>query len=307
MSSRALDFIESFIKKNHTALFMKGNKEQPQCGFSRQVVDALNTLTHDYETFDVLSDPEIREAIKKYSSWPTIPQLYIGGEFIGGCDITLDLMAKGQLATLLKVPKCTQAPSIKLTPSAQGAFQRAIADSASPNEVVRVVVPANFEHELSFDQAGPQDFLIKLGDITLAIDPYSAARAANLSIDYVEDKLDGGFAFQNPNCPPPVQEISAQELKDWHDTGKPLLLIDARPEEERKLAHIDFAKPLSSFGPDDLAKIEKEAVVVFHCHHGGRSKRLAEKWRLRGFTKLYNLTGGIAAWSQMVDKNVPNY
>ncbi len=77
---------------------MKGTKERPQCGFSKQVVQVLNQLVSDYATVDILADQEMREGIKVYSSWPTIPQLYIHGEFIGGCDIVLDLQQKKSAA-----------------------------------------------------------------------------------------------------------------------------------------------------------------------------------------------------------------
>ena len=82
---------------------MKGNKLMPQCGFSNNVVQILNALGVPYETFDVLSDESIRQGIKEYSSWPTIPQVYINGEFIGGSDIMIELYQKGQLQEMVEV------------------------------------------------------------------------------------------------------------------------------------------------------------------------------------------------------------
>ena len=93
--------IESQIAKNKVVLYMKGNKEMPQCGFSAKVVQILNSYGVDYETVDVLADPEIRQGIKEYSSWPTIPQLYVGGKFIGGCDICVEMDQSGELESLL--------------------------------------------------------------------------------------------------------------------------------------------------------------------------------------------------------------
>ena len=93
--------IESQIAKNKVVLYMKGNKEMPQCGFSAKVVQILNSHGVDYETVDVLADPEIRQGIKEYSSWPTIPQLYVGGKFIGGCDICVEMDQSGELESLL--------------------------------------------------------------------------------------------------------------------------------------------------------------------------------------------------------------
>lgn len=95
--------IDKLIKNNKVLVFMKGNKLMPQCGFSNTVVQILNTLGVPYETVDVLSDPEIRQGIKEYSNWPTIPQVYIKGEFIGGCDIMIELYQKGELQEKVEV------------------------------------------------------------------------------------------------------------------------------------------------------------------------------------------------------------
>ena len=89
--------IEEDIKNNQTVLFMKGNKEMPQCGFSAQVVQILNQSGNDYITRDVLEDDHLRQAIKEYSDWPTIPQLYVNQKFIGGCDIVMELHRTGEL------------------------------------------------------------------------------------------------------------------------------------------------------------------------------------------------------------------
>jgi monothiol glutaredoxin len=92
--------IDSLIKDNSIVLFMKGTKDWPECGFSKRVVDVLESLNVDFLDVNILEDPELREGIKVYSSWPTIPQLYIKGEFIGGCDIALDMYQKGSLRAL---------------------------------------------------------------------------------------------------------------------------------------------------------------------------------------------------------------
>ncbi len=94
--------IASTIEKNTVVLFMKGNRRAPQCGFSAQVVRVLDSLLDDYATVDVLADPALREGIKVYSDWPTIPQLYVKGEFIGGCDIVREMFESGELKQLLE-------------------------------------------------------------------------------------------------------------------------------------------------------------------------------------------------------------
>lgn len=95
--------IDSLVQQNKIMVFMKGTKLMPQCGFSNTVVQILNVLGVPFETCDVLSDPEIRQAIKEYSSWPTIPQVYVNGEFVGGSDILIELYQKGELQQKVEV------------------------------------------------------------------------------------------------------------------------------------------------------------------------------------------------------------
>ena len=95
-------FIENEINNNDIVLFMKGSALAPQCGFSSSVVNMLKKLNVTFRDIDVLLDPELRQAIKEFSDWPTIPQLYIKGEFIGGCDIAKELYENGELAKMVK-------------------------------------------------------------------------------------------------------------------------------------------------------------------------------------------------------------
>jgi|SRR5919199_3492610 monothiol glutaredoxin len=95
--------IDNLVNQNKILVFMKGSKLMPQCGFSNNVVQILNTLGVPYETVDVLSDYEIRQGIKDYSNWPTIPQVYINGEFVGGSDVLIELYQKGELQQIVEV------------------------------------------------------------------------------------------------------------------------------------------------------------------------------------------------------------
>jgi monothiol glutaredoxin len=94
--------IQETISNNDVVLYMKGNKDFPQCGFSAAVSHVLKNLGVNFVDVDVLRDPEIRQGIKDFSDWPTIPQLYIKGEFIGGCDIIKEMFQSGELQELLK-------------------------------------------------------------------------------------------------------------------------------------------------------------------------------------------------------------
>ncbi|MFG3819044.1 Grx4 family monothiol glutaredoxin [Limnothrix redekei] len=95
--------IESLVQNNKVMLFMKGTKLMPMCGFSNTVVQILNAVGVPFESVNVLDEPEIREGIKEFSNWQTIPQLYIDGNFIGGADITVELFQSGELQQLLEV------------------------------------------------------------------------------------------------------------------------------------------------------------------------------------------------------------
>jgi monothiol glutaredoxin len=97
----ANDRIAELVKKNDVVLFMKGTALFPQCGFSSRAIAILDRLEAEYETVDVLQDPEIRQGIKEYSEWPTIPQLYVRGEFVGGSDIMMEMFESGELQELL--------------------------------------------------------------------------------------------------------------------------------------------------------------------------------------------------------------
>ena len=94
--------IKQTIEENDVVLYMKGNKSMPQCGFSSKVAGVLNYIGVDYEDINVLADDLIRQGIKNFSDWPTIPQLYVKGEFVGGCDIIREMYETGELKTFLE-------------------------------------------------------------------------------------------------------------------------------------------------------------------------------------------------------------
>ncbi|WP_107669641.1 Grx4 family monothiol glutaredoxin [Cyanothece sp. BG0011] len=103
MTSDIKEKIDQMVNNNKILVFMKGNKLMPQCGFSNNVVQILSTLGVPFETVDVLADPDIRQGIKEYSNWPTIPQVYINGEFVGGSDIMIEMYQNGELQQMVEV------------------------------------------------------------------------------------------------------------------------------------------------------------------------------------------------------------
>ena len=102
MANDILATIDEQVKKNKILLYMKGSPSFPMCGFSAATVQVLDSYNVPYESVNVLEDPAIRDGVKRYSNWPTVPQLYINGEFVGGCDIVREMHAKGELEPLIR-------------------------------------------------------------------------------------------------------------------------------------------------------------------------------------------------------------
>ena len=146
------DRIETAISSNNVVLFMKGTPAQPQCGFSATVVDILNSLVADYATVNVLEDAEIREGIKEHSQWPTIPQLYVGKEFVGGCDIVKQMFNTGELHNVLGAsPPDTSAPEIHISDKAATAIRQAL--DHQPGVAVHLQISAAWDHQFDLSPA----------------------------------------------------------------------------------------------------------------------------------------------------------
>jgi monothiol glutaredoxin len=317
--------ITELVTTNEVVLFMKGNRHFPQCGFSAQVVQILNGHLSKYQTVNVLQDPAIRDGIKQFSSWPTIPQLYVKGEFVGGCDIIKEMQSSGELAKLLvdtaqakgaagaagkTAASEVKAPAIKMTAEAVAALKKAQADDATGGGepgVLRVEIDPQFSVDLFFGDKADGDFIVDASGIALHIDKDSATRADGLSIAYVQGPSGGAFRIDNPNEPARVKSLTVGEVKKLLDDKASFTFFDVRPENERARAKLDAAQPLDDAAYAKLESMDRKAMIVFHCHHGGRSRAAAEHFLKEGFTNVYNMDGGIDAWSETVDRAVPRY
>ena len=308
-SQDTLQQIDQIVKADNVVLFMKGNRSFPQCGFSAAVVQILNNLVPDYKTINVLADPAIRQGVKDYSSWPTIPQLYIEGEFVGGCDIVKEMFAAGDLQKKLGVEAAGDVapPDITVTELAAAKLKEALAD-ADPAERIQLSVDAKFKAQLGFAVAGPAFLSVESGGIELLVDPASAPRANGLTIDYKESSDRGpGFKIDNPNAPAEVVELTAEDLKAKLDAGEIPTLYDVRTPDERNIAVIEGSVLLDNEIIGDMEDLDRDTPLAFYCHRGMRSRAAAEHFRELGFNKVFNLRGGITAWSQQVDPDVPTY
>jgi monothiol glutaredoxin len=297
--------ISETVNKHPVVLFMKGNRRSPQCGFSSQVVQILDAMLDDYTTLDVLADPELRDGIKQYSDWPTIPQLYVKGEFLGGCDIVKGMAQNGELRKKLGVaPEAP--PQITITAAAAAAIR----DAAPPggDEVLHLEIDGQFSTNMGFGPREPGEIEITAGGIIVLMDTATARRAQGLSIDFVGADAagaPGGFRIDNPKAPPPVKQITATELKALLAKGK-IELFDVRTPAERAKASIPGSRLLDDAAAQHIASLDKSTPLYFHCHHGSRSQSAAEHFRQEGFTRIHNLQGGIDAWSE-IDPTVAHY
>ena len=254
---------------------------------------------------DVLSDPGIRDGIKEYSDWPTIPQLYVKREFVGGCDIVKELYGSGELEEKLGgKSEPVEPPQVVVTERAAKALKAAV---QSPTEGVRFEIDGGYNYGLSIGDRGPNDVVVEAGGVTLLLDRASARRAGGTKIDYVETPQGAAFKIENPNEPPKVRQMAPKELATRLSSGEKLDLFDVRTPGERERAKIDSARFLDRDAEDAIMKMPKDTLLVFHCHHGGRSQSAAEHFLGQGFRNVYNLAGGIDAWSVEVDPTVPRY
>lgn len=192
--------IDQLVASDQVVLFMKGTREQPQCGFSATTVGILDSLVPDYVTVNVLEDPEIREGIKAYSDWPTIPQLYINKEFTGGCDVVKQLFNTGALheALGLEAPDRTP-PEIEISDAAAEVIRNAL--SGQPGMAVHLFIDGRWQHNFSLGPAEGHEVKTESNGVEILLDVSSAQKARGLKVDMVETLQGTGFEIHNPNAP----------------------------------------------------------------------------------------------------------
>jgi len=298
--------IESILTANRVVLFMKGQPTMPQCGFSAKAVGALQDLGVEFAHVNVLADPEIREGIKAYGDWPTIPQLYIDSELVGGSDIILQMASSGELSSVLGLAAPDRTPPrITVTPAAVEMLRGALADA--PGASLQLSIDASFQPNFQLAPHDDNAIAAESNGLRVQFDLASARRAEGITIDWVDDIRGKGLAIDNPNAPKAVQELAVRDADDQRRAGT-VTIVDVRPADERAIAAINA--PFETFDGDNRARLEalpKDTPLAFLCHHGGRSAQAAEQFRAQGFSKVYNITGGIDAWSDAVDNSVPKY
>lgn len=297
--------IESMLAEHRVVLFMKGTRTSPSCGFSAATVGALNDLLDNYYTVDVLADEAIRQGIKEYGNWPTVPQLYVDGELIGGADIVQGMAASGELHGLLGLPAPDRSPP-DITISDEAAAQIRVALGDAEGMGLFLAIDARFQPQFQLREMHGNEIRVTANGIEVSFDPASAQRARGAHIGWAETAQGEGLSIDLPAAPPKVHALDVTSLKRLLGEGG-ITVIDVRPAEERAIAPFAGAEVLDASSHDRLIQLDKDTPLAFLCHHGNSSRRSAEHFREHGFRIVHNVEGGIDAWSRDVDPALPRY
>ena len=297
--------IENLVHGNKVVLFMKGTRQQPMCGFSARTIAALDSVLPDYATVNVLDDQDIREGIKVYGNWPTIPQLYIDGELVGGCDIVLNMLNSGELHQQLGLDAPDRTPpEVTITPGAAEKILEAM--QGHEGIALHFQVDANWDAQFNLAPPQGQEIASESNGIKILMDIATAQRARGAVIDWVSTVQGEGLAIDLPQAPPPVKQMTVQELAEELKNGS-VTLVDIRAEADRARASIAGALVLDKPTMEKLEAMPKDSGIAFLCHHGNSSMGAADYFRKKGFTAISNVSGGIHAWSMEIDSSVPTY
>jgi monothiol glutaredoxin len=297
--------IETCLGQDRVVLFMKGSPQAPMCGFSAKTAGLLDSLLESYATVDVLQDEEIREGIKVFGNWPTIPQLYIDQELVGGCDIVTAMFNSGELHEQLGLEKPDRSPpEVTITDAAVEKIRAAM--GGHEGVALHFQVDANWQSQFNLAPAQGHEISVETNGITMLFDLASAQRAQGAVIDWVSTLQGEGLTIKLPAAPAPVPQMSVAELKQKLDAGT-VILVDVRGEEERQSAIIEQARAMDADLMRELEAMPKDTEMAFVCHTGTRSQVAAEHFQKQGFTRASNVTGGIDAWSKEIDPTVPQY
>lgn len=305
MSNPTHERIARMLKDHRVVLFMKGTPDAPRCGFSSTAAGVMNALAPGYLGVDVLADEALRQGIKEYGSWPTIPQLYIDGELIGGSDIITQMYNSGELHTLLgaSAPDRTP-PEIHITPAAAQAIQAGMEDD--PGLALHLRIDARWQPQFQLAPAAGHEIRASSAGIELLLDVDSAQRARGMVIDWVEQLSGSGLSVHLPQAPARVRSLAVEDLAQRLRSGN-IRVIDVRPPADRARVAFPGATAWEQHSAAQLETLPKDTPLAFLCHHGVSSRQAAEHFRALGFSEVYNVEGGIDSWASRVDPQMPRY
>ncbi|MGJ8663773.1 MAG: Grx4 family monothiol glutaredoxin [Marinicella sp.] len=297
MSDQTTQRIEKMLNENPVFLFMKGTPQTPMCGFSSNTVKILKDMIgDDFASFNVLEDPEIREGIKSYGQWPTIPQLYINKELVGGNDIISEMFNTGELHELLNLKQPDRSPpEISITDEALNHIKAGLKDMGEHQ--LFLSVDEEFNTRFSLELPKGYEVVADVGDLKVYMDIGTAKRANGVEISWVDELQGSGLRINNPNEPPAVQDLAVSELQDWFATDiENPKIYDVRSVEKFEEGSVDHAVRLDKQAITEIEGMDKNTPLVFVCQIGQSSMSAAEFFRKKGYTKVYNLTGGYNSW-----------
>ncbi len=286
--------IESLLASQRVVLFMKGNRHAPRCGFSATAAGILNELLPEYASVDVLADEDIRQGIKDYGNWPTIPQLYVDRELIGGSDIISGMYNSGELHELLGLKKPDRTPpAIEITPAAAEAIRNGMAEE--PGMALHLAIDGRWQAQFMLKPAQGHEIRAESAGIAVLMDLASAQRARGMRIDWIDDARGSGLTVQLPQAPAGVRPLTVDDLARRLAEGT-VTVIDVRGAADRERRPFADAKVLD----DDLMAAagdwSRDRPLAFLCNIGQSSRQAAEHFRTLGFREVYNVEGGIEAW-----------
>lgn len=190
--------IESILDSDSVVLFMKGTRQFPQCGFSAAAAGIIDRLVPEYTTFNVLEDEDIRQGIKDYANWPTIPQLYVAKEFVGGTDLVQELFDSGELHEMMGVNMPDPGdPSIRVSDEAGNLIREAMRNH--PGQSLHLTVDARDNARLQLGPESEGSMKVESGGLEFHLDPLSASRANGLVIELADTPQGQGLRIHRPD------------------------------------------------------------------------------------------------------------
>lgn len=305
MSQHVQARITELLARHPVVLFMKGVRSAPRCGFSAKATQFLDSMLPDYHSVDVLADEEIRQGIKNFGQFPTIPQLYVRGELIGGSDIISEMFNSGELHQVLGVTAPDRTPpNIEITTQAAVAIRAGMEDD--PELALHLQIDARWQAQFQLAPVAGDEIRASAAGIDIYMDVLTAQRAAGMHIDWVEAMQGSGLSVRLPGAPPAVRTMAVQAAAEALRTGS-ATIIDVRPESDRMRAPLAGVEVLDAANQARLEALTKQRPLAFLCHFGNSSRQAAEHFRQLGFAEVYNIEGGIDAWSQQVDPTIARY
>ncbi|NDY96506.1 Grx4 family monothiol glutaredoxin [Wenzhouxiangella limi] len=287
--------IDQQIASHDVVLYMKGTPKMPQCGFSAKTAGMLDSLLGgNFAAFNVLEDEAIREGIKVYGNWPTIPQLYVKGELLGGCDIITEMFNAGELHEMLGLEKPDRTPpEMEISEKAAAKIREFLA--GYPGQFLHFSIASDWDANFNIGPREGHEIATEAAGITILMDLASAQRAKGAKIDWVETVQGEGLKLDLPGAPPPVRQMSPAELQQKMNAGERVLVVDTRSEADRKAHPLEFARALDAGLMAELKEADPNLPLVFLCNVGVSSQAVAEHYRKQGFAEVYNLEGGVQA------------